>query len=773
MLERYVDWLARAPWLVVALALGLAGGAAWGMRHLSFDASYEAFFSERNPQLSAWHAFQRVYSRSDNILFALAPRQGDVFTREVLAAVEWMTERAWQTPWSRRVDSVTNFQHTEAHGDDLFVRDLVEGAAALSDAELDKVRRVALAEPLLLNRLISPDGRVTGVNVTVQIEQGNADKIAEAMDFAYRLRDEFRQRYPAIEVYMTGGAVMDHAFPQATLDDIRNLVPLVYTVIFVTMLVLLRSLTGTLATALVLVLAAITGMGLAGWLGIALTPPSVGAATIIMTLAVADSIHILITLVHALGHGLARRAAVLESLRTNLQPVTLTSLTTAIGFTSMNFSDAPPFRDLGNITAMGVLAAWVYSLTLLPALLLMLPLGARTAGARGTAMRRLGDFVVRRRRGLMWGMAVSLTAAALLMPRLELNDQFVRYFDESLPFRRDTDFVTTHLTGIAQLDYSINAGEPSGINEPAYLRHLKRLADWFATQPETVHVNSIHLLYQRLNKSLHGDDPSWYRLPDSRELAAQYLLLYEFSLPYGLDLNDQINVDKSATRFTVTTRDLSTRELRDLETRAANWMRDNLPPAMRADATGPAIMFAYISERNIRTMMWGTALAVLLIVTTLIIALRSLKIGLLSLVPNLAPALLAFGTWALLVGQVGLVVSVVFAMALGIIVDDTVHFLAKYLHARRGRGLSPADAVRYAFDTVGTALWVTSVILVGGFSLLALSPFQLNQHTGLLMAITISYALVADFLFLPPLLMAVEKRRPSPAGAAGPDSPTL
>jgi predicted RND superfamily exporter protein len=729
------------------------------MRLLSFDASYEAFFSERNPQLAAHHAFQQVYSRSDNILIVLAPRQKDVFRREVLTAVEWLTEQAWQIPWSRRVDSLTNFQHTEAHGDDLFVHDLVEQAESLSDEELQALRSVALSEALLLNRLISPDSAVTAVNVTVQIDQGEAEKTAEAMDFTFALRESFEQRYPFIDVYLTGGVVMDHAFPEATLSDVRRLIPLVYAVIFFTMLLLLRSVTGTLATALILVLAASTGMGLAGWMGIRLTPPTVGAATIIMTLAVADSIHILITLFHGLARGLQKRSAVLESLRINVQPITLTSVTTAIGFLSMNFSDAPPFRDLGNITAMGVVAAWLYSLTLLPALLLILPLQARSQTRPGAAMQRLGDFVVQYRRALLWVGGLSLLTAAAFVPRLELNDQFVQYFDESLPFRRDTDFASEHLTGIAQLHYSLAAGEPSGINEPVYLRHLQALADWFAQQPETVHVNSLHLLHERLNRNMHGDDPAWHRLPDSRQLAAQYLLLYEFSLPYGLDLNDQINVDKSASRFTVTTTDLSTKELRSLELRAQEWMRSELPQTMHSAATGPSIMFSYISQRNIQTMMWGTLLAVLLIVTTLTIALRSIMLGLISLVANLAPAVLAFGTWALSVGQVGLVVSVVFAMALGIIVDDTVHFLSKYLHARRVQRCSAADAIRFAFRTVGSALWITSLILMAGFALLALSPFQLNQHTGLLMAITIGFALVADFLFLPPLLMAVDSRR--------------
>jgi len=762
LLESYVGWLERARWLVVAGVVVIALAAALGIRLLTFDASYEAFFSERNPQLSAHHAFQRIYSRSDNILVVLAPAKGGVFTRETLSAIEWLTERAWQVPWSRRVDSVTNFQYTEADGDDLYVHDLVENSGTLSDAEIAATRRVALEEPLLVNRLISPDGLVSGVNITLQIEQGDADKTTETMNFTTALRDTFRQRYPDIDVYMTGGVVMDHAFPQATLDDMGTLVPLVYVVIFLTMLLLLQSVTATLATALVLVMAASTGMGLAGWLGIALTPPSVGATTIIMTLAVADSIHILITLTHALARGLDRRAAVLESLRVNVQPVTLTSITTAIGFLSMNFSDAPPFHDLGNITAMGVLAAWFYSLTLLPVILLMLPLKVRREKMRGAFMQALGDFVVHYRHALLWGMGIMILAVGAFIPRLEINDQFVQYFDSSMEFRRDTDFTTTHLTGIAQLEYSLSAGTPSGINEPGYLQHLKAFSDWFEQQPETVHVNSLHLLHERLNMNLHGDDPAWYRLPDSRELAAQYLLLYEFSLPYGLDLNDQINVEKSATRFTVTTHDISTREIRALEARAEDWMRTHLPAHMQTHATGPSIMFAYISERNIRTMMWGTALAVLLIVTTLIIALRSLKLGLLSLFPNLIPAVLAFGTWALTVGQVGLVVSVVFAMALGIIVDDTVHYLSKYLHARRAKGLSSADAVRYAFNTVGTALWVTSVILAGGFSLLAFSPFQLNQHTGLLMAVTIGYALVADFFFLPPLLMAMDKNKRPP-----------
>ena len=193
-----------------------------------------------------------------------------------------------------------------------------------------------------------------------------------------------------------------------------------------------------------------------------------------------------------------------------------------------------------------------------------------------------------------------------------------------------------------------------------------------------------------------------------------------------------------------------------LEDAAQQWMKDNAP-GMQTNGASPSVMFAHIGQRNIRSMLTGTTLALVLISLILTFALRSLKIGLVSLIPNLAPAAMGFGLWGLLVGEVGLALSVVTGMTLGIVVDDTVHFLSKYLRARREQHLSSEDAVRYAFSTVGMALTVTTLVLIAGFMVLTQSPFKLNSDMGLMTAITIAFALAADFLFLPPLLMKVEK----------------
>ncbi|MBF0589146.1 MAG: MMPL family transporter [Magnetococcales bacterium] len=762
MSERYAAGIHTYRWLIILLTLLIAGAAGSGVRLLRFDTDYRVFFGKDNPQLLAFEELQDTYTRNDNVMFVLAPKDGRIFTNKMLRVVQSLTEASWQVPYSIRVDSVTNFQHTEAEEDDLIVRDLVEDPATMSAEDLAKARAVALAEPNLLHKLISPKADVTAVNVTIQLPGKRKDlEVPEVAAFVRKMADEVRADNPHLEVHLTGMAMMNNAFPEASKGDMANLIPLMFGVVILAITLLLRSFWSTLSTVIVILFSIITAMGLAGWSGIVLTGPSASAPTIILTMAVADCIHLLVTFlgVYAVQGAGQRRPAMSESLRVNLQPVFLTSLTTALGFLSMNFSDAPPFHDLGNIVAMGVVAAFVYSVTLLPALISVMPVRLpKTHTRAGKGMDWLAEFVIRRRKGLLPVMAVLVVGLSAFLPTNELNDEFVKYFSTNIEFRRATDFTTERLTGLYMIEYSLDSGESSGVAKPEFLLNVEKLAVWYRQQPEVIHVNTITDTFKRLNKNLHGGDSTWYRLPEARDLAAQYLLLYEMSLPYGLDLNNQINVDKSKTRFSVTLKSLSTNQMLALADRARGWMAANLPSSMQVEGASPTIMFSHIGKRNIKSMLGGTSIALVLISLSLIVALKSLRMGLISLIPNLVPAAMAFGLWGIMVGRVGLALSVVTGMTLGIIVDDTVHFLSKYLRARREKGLSSQDAVRYAFSTVGTALWVTTVVLIAGFMILTMSDFKLNADMGLLTAIAIGLALVVDFLLLPVLLIRLEDK---------------
>jgi len=764
MTKKYAEFIIRYKTITVVLSVMMIMAMGFGAQFLTFTNDYRVFFGEDNPQLVAFENLQDTYSKNDNVMFLLVPEDGKVFTNKTLQAVAWVTERAWETPHSSRVESLTNYQHTSAEEDDLLVQDLAFEPGNLSDDELANIRDIALNEPVLINRLISPKAHVTGVNITMELP--GVDPIVEnpeVVSFIRDLRKEFQQVYPDIDVKLTGIIMMNQAFPEASQYDMSTLFPLMLLVFIVVLYFWVKGLSGTLMSFLIIIFSIIGAMGLAGWLGIALTPPSFSAIMIIPTMAIAHSVHVLMSYVLLMRRGESKHEAMVDSIRINMQPVFLTSVTTAIGFLSMNFSDAPPFHDLGNIVAMGVMIAFVLSVTFLPATMMMLPDSHRVREtASSIAMARFAEFVIANRSRLLIIMGIGSLLIISFVSKNELNDDFVKYFSEKIEFRRDADFASENLSGLYLIDYSLNSGLDGGVSDPDFQRNIEKFADWYLAQPEVIHVNVISDTFKRLNRSMHGDDASWYKLPEQRDLAAQYLLLYEMSLPYGLDLNNQINIDKSATRMTVMLQNMKTKTVLALESRAQQWLRDNVQVSMQNDGASPTIMFSHISGRNIRSMLFGTTVALILISIILIFALRSFKIGLLSLIPNLIPAALAFGVWGIAVGQIGLALSVVTGMTLGIVVDDTVHFMSKYLRARREKDLNSQDAVRYAFNTVGLALVVTSIVLIAGFFVLTFSAFQLNSNMAIMTAVTIIFAIVADFLLLPPLLMALDGKEHTP-----------
>jgi amino acid adenylation domain-containing protein len=761
MIESYSRWLLRWRYLAISVMALLCFFAAMGIGSLHFKNNYRMFFSTENPDLQAFDSLQNTYVRSDNVLIVLAPKDGQVFTGRNLATVETVTGLAWKAPFSTRVDSISNFQYSHGEEDRLEVADLVRHAEQKTPAELERIREIALHDPLLVGRLISPTGHVTGINITVERPGRNPmDETKAVTDFLAKIKTRIASEAPDMDVYLTGSVMMDAAFSDASEHDAKTLTPIMIVLIIVGLTWFFRSFSGMLVTVSVITLSIVTALGLAGWLGIKLSPSSVPAPTIMLTLAVADSVHFLLAYYDATRSGKNKHDAIIESLKLNLSAVFFTSITTAIGFLSMNFSDAPPFRDLGNITAMGVMAAFFLSVTLLPALIVLFPIPKHQQTGKektsGKSMQWFVDLVILKYK--KWYFLVILVTALLIsfIPRNELNDEFVKYFGPTTSFRQATDFAADNLTGIYYIDYSLGGNEPGSLTEPRVLAKIEEFANWYRQQPEVLHVFSITDIFKRLHKNLHADIEEWYRLPENRNLGSQYLMLYEMSLPFGLDLNDRVNVDKSATRMTVTLKSLSTNDVLALNQRAQQWLAVNAHDLKASKGTGLTMMFANIGARNISSMISGEIMSTILISFILIFVLRSLTLGLLSLIPNLVPAAVAFGLWGLLIGRVGLASSVVAAMTLGILVDDTVHFLGKYQLARREKNLSPEDSLRYAFSTVGNAIWVTSSVLMAGFALLALSDFKINAEMGLLTSMIFGLGLFAEFLLLPPLLLQIE-----------------
>ena len=756
--EKYAHWLMQNRWLVLILSIIMVLLLTSGGRFLKFDNDYRIFFDGDNPQLLAFENLQDTYTKDDTAVIVLAPKDGNVFSKETLTAIVDVTERAWQTPYSIRVDSISNFQHTSANGDDLTVADLIEKPASLTAKDLDKIQKIALNEPLIIHRLLSDKSHVTTINITTEFPGVDMTKeVPETVASVRELKRYINKTYPQIDVYLSGFVMMNNAFPEAAQYDMTHLIPLAVLVILSLVFFLLRGVAATFSTLVVIIFSVLAAMGTAGWVGIHLSPPVMSAPIIILTLAVADCVHILSSWLQEMRKGLSKSLAMSESLRINFGPIFLTSITTTIGFLSLNFSDAPPFRNLGNISAMGVVFAWFLSIALLPALVTLLPsrIKKKEDKHKPEGMDKLANFVIAQQKKLLIGMSIVFIVLVSFLPKNELNDVFVHYFDERIEFRTDTDFLLDNLTGIYTISFSLDANK-RGVANPEYLSQVDKFGTWLQEQPEVIHVNTISDIMKRLNKNMHGDKEEWNILPTQQDMAAQYLLLYEMSLPYGLDLNNQIDIRKQATRLTATLKTISTQQILELEQRIQDWMQINTPE-IKTLGSSPAIMFAHIGMKNIVNLLMGAAIALILISFILMAALRSWRYGLISLIPNLMPAGLAFGVWAIVDGEIGLGLSVVISMTIGIVVDDTVHFLSKYLRAKREQGLNAEEAVRYAFSTVGSALWVTSVALIGGFLIISTSSFELNSSMGLVTSFVIAFALLTDFLFLPALLIKLDK----------------
>ena len=757
LLERYIAFILRRQRLVIALSGPFMLAMLAGVQFITITNDYNSLFEEDNPQLVALHALEDTYATSNVALIAVAPREGSVFTREALGAIEELTEAAWRAPHSNRVNSLTNYTHSEAFEDDLIVGPLVDEAQALSDADLARIETVALSATDAAGRLVSHDGRVGGLAINFALPENPDDAVIEITDYLDTVLEGARADHPDIAYYLSGDVVMNRAFADATKDDLMTFAPVVFVIIVVVTAALLRSIWGTVAIIGVLGFIVNTTVGFAGWVGTAFNPANSGVPIIVTTIAIAHSVHIVTTTLEGMRRGLDKDAAIAESLRVNAWPVFLTTLTTVIGFLSLNTSDSPPFHVLGNLVAFGVVCAFVGSMVLLPATLAFLPLRVRPRRAeRPVFFDRFGAFVVKYRTYLFCSVSILVVVLAIGVPRLELTDNWTKYLDERYEFRRDTDFVIQNLTGMESLEYSLESGREGGITDPEYLRTVDAFAEWYRAQPEVTFVQAFPDIMKRLNRNMHGDDPEFHRLPDDPELAAQYLLLYELSLPFGNDLNNRIDVAKSATRMTVVVRSLSSGQQRELDARAQDWLQTNAP-SLATEASGISIVFAHLSQRNINSMLVGTLIAMGLISLILMLVFRNVRLGLLSLVPNLIPLVMSFGLWGYLFGNVGLAASVVAAMAFGIIVDDTIHFMSKYLKARR-EGLAAPEAVRSAFRTVGQALLTTTAVLAAGFLVFASSGFEVSWALGLLVTFTIVLALLADFLLLPPLLMLIDRR---------------
>lgn len=765
----FANKIVSNPWRVITAAMLLVLFTGYFMQFVAPSVSFKDMLGEDFPQLKKYESVQAEYTNDDNLLVFIEAKNGNAFTRDILSGVIDLTDTLWKTPHSIRIDSVTNYQHTEADGDDLWVGDLIENPKQLSDSEILKVKDIAVNEPLTVNRVVNKSGDVLAINVSFAFPNINGNEKLDSDAFVQEQADIFRENFLQTNVYVGGLTALDATVMKISMKESGLFLGIMMLVVTVLLAFMLKTLKPLIASILVFIFSIMAGVAFSGMMGWKLTPFTSSVPMIILIIAVADCVHLITAFMQRFNAGESKLEALSQAISSNLKAIFITSATTAIGFLTLNFSESDSIGALGSQSAFGVMFAFVMSVTFLPAVIAVVPMKpGKTVTRNADRYDGITEFLYRHRVAVLLSSACIAIFLGYSASKNEFNDNIPTYFAKSLPWRQANDFSEKEFGGAYTFSYSLESGAENGVPDPVFLQKVDRFAKYLRGLPEVAYVNSIGDTFKRLNKNMNADNPDFYKMPENRELASQYLLLYEMSLPYGLDLNNQINMDKSATKVLAAFKTMSTTEVLAMERQIDTWIESNLEN-VTSTSSGVQIMFAHLLDADTKGLTLGALYGLLIISFLLILMLKSVKFGLISILPNLLPAVFAFGIWGLLVGQIGMGLAMVSGMSIGIIVDDTVHFLIKYLKARNEKGYSVKQAISYTYEQVGAAIVFTTTVLVAGFlTMTFLSEFRVNSDMGKMTSIILSFALVFDLVALPAFLMMFDRRTESAKSPAKP-----
>ena len=741
--------------LVLVLILGR------GITSVVFDPDMERFFPKGHSATSLSYEIDETFIRTDNIVIAINAKNNSIFTKKTLSLIESLTEKSWTVPYSIRVDSLTNYSYVRSVDDDLLVEPFIENALSMEDSFIQRREKIVEEEEIIYGSLISKDKKTTVISIVVDPPNPDANlKLIDTIEYMLEYIDEAKSNHPELDIRILGTPYQEYISPKMVLSEMPIVMPSMLLLILVSVFFMLRSVFAVLATIFVIVLSLISTFGSVGFIGNALNQMVITIPILIITLALADCVHLFSIFFQQRTKGYSSKESMVKSLELNLQPLFLTTLTTCIGFLSFNVLDVPPLRDLGNFVSIGIAMAFIFTIFFAAPLFSFFEIKApKSVNQQVNLSKKIAKFSLKNSKTLLWSVPLMSVLLISLIPLNVLDENPTQMYDEGFTsFSSDTLWLDEMLGVTFPVSFKAESKNGS-VSEPEFLKKIDSFTNWLETQDEVNHVTSLARTMKNLNKSMHGDDPKWETIPESEELSSQYLFFYEMSLPMGLDLNSSISQDRSSTKISANLDDMSGKEFLKFDSKVRAHLEDNNLTEIISPAAGFRVVFSHISTVIVNSLLLGVFIGLLLITLMLGLFFRSIPFGVLSAFPNVLPIGAAFGIWALYDGQVGFMVAVGMGSTLGIIVDFTVHLLSKYDLARREMGQSPEEAVMFAFESVGFALIVMTVVISLGFLVLNLVNFLPLHDFARFSTISFIMALIIDFLFFPNLLVKFDKRK--------------
>jgi len=748
--------------LVVTVLLGL------GIPRAGFDTSLGVLLTKSDPYLQERDHMAETFPAPVEISFALVPDSKSVFERETLLALADLNREFRSIPLAYSMNSVLAWQ--SPFGDQSVFQLAVTEQSEFTQQELIDAKQRVLADPFLSTGFIAPAFDLTLANVRLRVTSISSQESREIVQASNALIQSLHERHPSVQFYVSSEAHYEQSNRDAMISDLSFLLPLVLLLCTAIICFSFRSFALGCCILGVALLTVLMTIGALAWAGQDFNTISVMAPLVVVTIAVADSVHIISIFRQSLLQGLSAAAAMSQSLRFNLRPISLATITTLIGFASLNLASSPAISSFGTVVAIGVAFAYFLTLGVLPALVLLLPqtLLGKLGPNGGIALINAGircaqALVSKHGRALLLSIA---TFGAVALGLSFLNDtDFDRatFISEDSPLHDYYAAVSERMDRGTQLSYGVELATPFGSVEPEFLRRLDGFANWLREQEQVTGVVSLVEVVKTVNQGMNENDAAFYRIPDSVGAVEDALFNYSVAQASDFSLDTLANEDFSLVRVFVSTNTQSNQAILELSTMIDEEFARQLPAATLLHGSN-TLLFARMDKAVTVELLQGYAFSLLMITLTLIIGLRSVYYGLLSMLPNLLPAVLVFGAWGLLVGRIDPFVMMLFSISIGLVVDDTVHVLSTY-QTSRSAGLMPAEAINRALDKAGPALIITTAVLaLGTCVLIGASTLYFQQAATLLVPIVV-LALLLDLTFFPALLMRFDRPSSAPNAA--------
>jgi len=757
----FAKLLIKYRYLSIGLVIIVVCLLATGLTKLTFNPDLETYFPEGHPAVIRYNEIDDMFIPTDNLIIAVHSNEGTLFNGDSLKVIEELTKKSWTIPYSVRVDSLTNYSYVKSVNDDLIVEPFIEEAEKKSIEFFEKRENLVAGEDIIYKSLISEDKKTSVVSIIVDPPGPNKeDQNSELINYILGFIEPIKESNENLDIRLLGNPYLDYISPRIVKAEMPVVMPLMLLLIFFIVFLMIRSYVAVLATFVVILMSLIATFGSIGILGSPLNQMVTTIPILIITLALADCIHLFSIYFQNRVKGISSKESMEKSLEMNIQPLFLTTISTCIGFLCLNFIEVAPLRDFGNAVAIGIGFAFIFTIFFIAPIVSFFEVKTASKVTKQTRFSTsVGSFILKNGNKLIFSITSISFLILLCIPMNELDENPTQMYAEGFTsFSSDTLWLDEKLSVTFPVNF-LATNEEGQVSDPDFLEILDKFSVWLEEREQVNHVTSLANNMKNLNKSMHGDDPEWKKIPENADLSAQYLFFYEMSLPMGLDLNSSISQDRKSTKISATLKDMSANEFKEFNNEVLGYLQQNNLENMISEPSSFRVIFTYMVEAIVNSLLYGLFIGILLI--TLIIGLffRSYLLPALSIFPNILPIGMGFGLWGLFVGDVGFMVAVGMGSTLGVIVDFTVHFLSKYELARKEFKKSVEESVIYSFETVGFALIIMTVVLALGFSVLNLVTFIPIQDFAKFSVICFIGGLIINFLFLPNLLMKFDKRK--------------